>query len=115
MSEHGYMTGTSTVLALYRSDDIAEHREALCEWIKTNAIDPKGVSDRWISVEEHDGRRVIRYRAMKRTPDGRLLIDPDDPDRAWTEERTAPLLTDLPDEPSHCVMTQSVKGGVGPL
>ncbi|MER7155433.1 hypothetical protein [Streptomyces lydicus] len=105
----------TTVLALYRPDDIAEYREALCEWIKVNGLDPKAVSDRWISVEEHDGRRVIRYRAFKHTPDGRRLVDPDDPDQAWTEERTAPLLTDLPEGPSHCVMSQPVRGGVGPL
>ncbi|MGA5635067.1 hypothetical protein [Streptomyces lydicamycinicus] len=101
----------TTVLALYRSTDIAEHREALCEWIKVNGIDPKVVSDRWISVEEQGGRRVIRYRALKHTPDGRRLVDPDDPDQAWAEERTAPLLTGLPEGPSRCVMSQSAGGG----
>lgn len=101
----------TSVLALYRSDDLAEHREALCEWIKANGIQPASVAMRWLSVEEQDCQRVIRYQAFKRTPTGEVLMDPDEPHEAWTEERTAPLLVDPPDEPSRCVMGQPVKGG----
>ncbi|MFG2826100.1 hypothetical protein ACGFWI_01235 [Streptomyces sp. NPDC048434] len=95
----------TTVLALYRHDDLTEHREALCPWLKANGIDPDTVAMDWISVEEDAGQRVIRYRTFKVTPDGRRLDDPDDARQGWRVERTTPLQTGLPAGPSRCVMT----------
>lgn len=86
----------SAVLALYRADDLYEHREALCEWLKANDVDPHTVAMRWISVEGDGGQRSIRYRTFRTTATGSRLMDPDDPAQAWTEERVAPLRTDLP-------------------
>ncbi|MEU7597291.1 hypothetical protein AB0B79_30305 [Streptomyces sp. NPDC039022] len=86
----------SVVLALYRTEDLHEHREALCEWPMANGLEPRGVALRWISVEEDGERRFIRYGGFRHGLDGRRIVDPDAPDRAWTEERTAPLRTDLP-------------------
>ncbi|CAM5681742.1 hypothetical protein ADK47_24400 [Streptomyces rimosus subsp. rimosus] len=84
------------VLALYRTDDLHEHREALCEWLKANNAAPHTVALRWISVEDDGSQRSIRFHTFRTTATGSRLIDPDDPSQAWTEERTAPLRTDLP-------------------
>lgn len=105
----------STVLALYRPDDLAEHREALCEWLTGNGLDPVTVAMRWVSVEDDAGQRLIRYLAFRMTPDGRGLADPDEPNRVWTEERTAPLLTGLPDVASRCVTVRPAGVGGDPL
>ena len=78
---------------------------------QSHGIDPTHVAMRWISVEENDGQRLIRYHVYRTTHTGRPLVDPDDPDRAWTEERTSPLQTGLPDRPSHCVMVEPARGG----
>ncbi len=84
------------MLALYRTDDLHEHREALCEWLKANDVAPHTVALGWISVEDDGGQRSIRYRAFRTTSTGSRLVDPDDSHQAWTEERIAPLRTDLP-------------------
>lgn len=101
----------TTVLALYRPDDLAEHHEALNDWLIANGVDPCHVALRGISVEEQDGQRLIRYWSFARSLDGRPLADPDDPNRAWTKERTVTLVTDLPDVPSHGVTGQPARGG----
>lgn len=84
-----------TVLRLIRRPEIEQHREVLNRWLKDNGIDPDAVLDNWISTEIVDHQRVIRYQAYKLTVDGKRLIDPDDPTRAWTEELTAPLYVQL--------------------
>ncbi|MFF7576866.1 hypothetical protein ACFZBE_18050 [Streptomyces sp. NPDC008061] len=83
-----------TVLRLIQGDELSEHREALCEWLKANDIDPMSVRDRWISIELVAGSRVIRYRAFKVTTDGRRLVDPDDPTEVWSELMSRPLKVD---------------------
>lgn len=86
-----------TVLTLLRADDIAANREALCDWLRANYIDPVTAADRWISVEETDsGATVIRYQRYKINTSGRRLLDPDDDARPWVEELTILQVVALP-------------------
>jgi hypothetical protein len=85
----------TVVLRLIREAEIEANREALCDWLHTNDVDPKHVVDHWLSIERHDDQTVIRYRQYKTTEDGSRLVDPDHDDQAWSEERTAPLRVEL--------------------
>jgi hypothetical protein len=84
-----------TVLKLIQQPEIDQHREALCQWLRDNGINPDNVADQWISIELVDGQQVIRYREYKTTANGQRLIDPDDDRQGWTELRTAPMAVDL--------------------
>jgi hypothetical protein len=85
-----------TVLRLIRRPEIEQHRTVLCQWLTDNGVDPNQVDDRWLSIEhEADGQTVIRYPAFRLTADRRRIVDPDDCNRAWTEERTTPMTVEL--------------------
>jgi hypothetical protein len=89
-----------TVLRLIRRPEIEQHRTTLCGWLTANGVvDVNHVVDQWLSIEDDNGRTVIRYCAYKIDAEGRCLLDPDDDTRAWTEERTVPLVLDLPPVP----------------
>ncbi|MDQ0933791.1 hypothetical protein [Streptomyces turgidiscabies] len=85
----------AVVLRVFDRNAVAAHRETLAAWLKTNDIDPDQVADDWLSVEQSDGLRLIRYAAYRLTEDGRRLLDPRDGNRAWTVERVSPLVVDL--------------------
>lgn len=84
-----------SVLRLITRAEIERHREALCEWLSANGVDPDQVVDRWLSIELADDERLIRFRVYRVTAGGRRLMDPDDQSRAWAEERTVPLVIEL--------------------
>lgn len=96
-----------TVLRIIRQAEVAQHREALCRWLQANGLEPDRVVDRWFSIELVDGQRVIRYRQYKVTADGHWLVDPDDENRGWSEERTAALVVEL-DLPADELRSRSV-------
>lgn len=86
----------TVVMRLIRSPEVEQRREALADWLAANGIDPKRVAPLWLSIErEADGQTVIRYRHVKTTPEGRHIVDPDDSNRVWTEQRTVPLIVEL--------------------
>lgn len=87
----------TTVLRLIRLDEAGDHRTQLCDWLQANSLDPKLISDQWISIEQADsGAGVIRYRQYKVTPAGHRIVDPGDHTKAWAEERTTLLMVQLP-------------------
>jgi hypothetical protein len=85
----------AAVVRVFDREALRQHRDALGPWLKVNGIDPEMVADEWLSIEEASGQRFIRYPAFRLTQDGRRLIDPRLPDRAWTVERVSPLIIDL--------------------
>lgn len=87
-----------TVITYIDEDQVQANREVLQQWLSANSIDPHLVPlARWISIER-DGRgpASIRFGVFKRDQDGRKLLDPDNANQAWTEERTSPLMVPLP-------------------
>lgn len=85
----------AVVLRLFDRIAVAQHRAVLAAWLTANRIDPATVADTWLSIEQTAGLRLIRYEAYRRDDAGCKLIDPRDPDRAWTVERVSPLVIDL--------------------
>lgn len=86
---------STTVLEVIDRAAIDKHRDALAQWLTANHVDPRTVVPEWLSIELAGEQRLIRYQVFRTTADGMKLTDPRDPDRAWTEDRTAPLLVDL--------------------
>ncbi|MFD8516505.1 hypothetical protein ACFV27_36870 [Streptomyces antimycoticus] len=73
-------------------------REALCQWLTANGINPNDVpidADLTITTET-DGTRLIRYEAFVTDSDGRKLID-ERGQGAAIEKRTARLDVEPPD------------------
>jgi hypothetical protein len=85
----------TVVLRLIREAEIEQHREALCDWLHANNVDPKHVVDHWLSIERDDDQTVIRYQQYKTTEDGSRLVDPDHDGQARSEERTVLLAVEL--------------------
>lgn len=87
---------TAQVLRLITEPEIDLNRQPLIDWLTASGVNVKDVVGRWLSVELEDGRRLVRYRAYRTTVDGRRLLDPESPERAWTEERTTLITSDPP-------------------
>lgn len=77
---------------------IRRHRQQLSDWVQANGLDPDHITVHHpIRVEEGKGGPVIHYRAYILADDGAKQSDPDQPDRALTESRTAPCTVPPPD------------------
>jgi hypothetical protein len=85
----------AVVLRVIDHEAMAQHSEALADWIEANGIDPHTVSPEWLTIEQAGDQRFIRYPMLRRTEGGRLVSDPRCPDRVWTVERVTPLVIDL--------------------
>jgi hypothetical protein len=85
----------TVVLRLIREAEIEANRQALCDWLNANSVDPKHVVDHWLSIERDDDQTVIRYQQYRTTEDGSRLVDPDDDSQAWSEELAVPLVVEL--------------------
>lgn len=71
-------------------------RKELCDWLTVNRIDPCDVPVHGdLTTDTVDGQLVIRYEAMLRSPDGRLMLDDRGEDVA-IERRVVPLLVEPP-------------------
>ena len=70
---------------------------ALQDWLRANGLDPRDVDLAPITVEQQDGRRMIRYTAALRDAAGYRYRDPVT-DGAAREERTVPLLVQPPQD-----------------
>lgn len=81
------------------TDGAAYHRrEAMAAWLTANGVDPNDVplhAD--ITVDDQNGRRVIRYEAFQRDGNGNILVA-DDGTSSAVEERTTPLTAAAPAE-----------------
>lgn len=76
--------------------ELEGRRKELCDWLTANHIDPHDVPvDGDLTTDTVDGQRVIRYEAMLRSADGRLVLD-DRGEDAAIERRTVPLLVEPP-------------------
>ncbi|MGW1001757.1 hypothetical protein [Streptomyces sp. NPDC002520] len=65
---------------------------AVRRWLRLNGIDPHDVPlDSELVIEDSAYGMVIRHEAYLTTDDGHKYIDPDNPDRAATDDRTAVL------------------------
>lgn len=72
----------------------------LCKWACDNGLEPEDIVAAYpVTVEEVDGRRVIRYRRFLRDEDGRIRIDVEREEPESVEE-LAPLLVDPPTLPA---------------
>jgi hypothetical protein len=98
---------TARVLATITPEDMARHRDALCEWAKANGIEPRDVAARpGVTIEQTGQRKVIVYREFQRAADGSIQAHPDRPGEALTVRRAArlrvplPTLDDQPDDHS---------------
>lgn len=67
-------------------------RVAMCEWLTANGINPNHVpADSAFRIATgRSGQRTIHYTGYVTTADGNKQVDPEDRNRAWREERTAP-------------------------
>lgn len=70
---------------------------AFQDWLRANGLDPRAVDQQPITIEQQDGKPVIRYTAYLLTADGRKYRDPAT-DGAAREERTVPLVVEPPEE-----------------
>ncbi|WP_448334028.1 hypothetical protein [Streptomyces sp. DSM 41534] len=70
---------------------------ALHAWLRSNGLEPRDVDLAPITIEQRDGKAVIRYTAALRDADGHRYRDPVT-DGAAREERTVPLLVEPPVE-----------------
>ena len=70
---------------------------ALQAWLRANGLDPRDVDLAPITVEQQDGRRVIRYTAALRDAAGYRYRDPVT-DGAAREERVVPLVVEPPQD-----------------
>jgi len=74
---------------VYRTPDGMRTVQA---WLRANGIDPDDVPvDSELVIEDSAFGMAIRYQAYRLNEDGRRYVDPDDPDRVATENRTALL------------------------
>lgn len=73
--------------------------DALCDWARTNGLNPYAVStDHPITVEDTQDGRVIRCRVFVLADSGAKQVDPIRSGESWTEERTVPLTVEPPDD-----------------
>ncbi|MFE6866024.1 hypothetical protein ACFVFS_05670 [Kitasatospora sp. NPDC057692] len=84
-----------TVIRVLLREELEANRKAICAWLTANHIDPKHVDPAWISIEIYAGETLIRWKAIKRTIDGRALVDPDNPNQHWTVQLQNRLLVEL--------------------
>jgi hypothetical protein len=74
---------------MYRTPD---GMRAVQAWLRANGIEPSDVPmDSEMVLEDSTFGMLIRYEAFRTDEHGRRYVDPDDPDRAATENRTALL------------------------
>ena len=79
---------------LEREAYIDLHREHLCVWLTANGIDPKDVPIyAWVRVQ----RNQIVCPVYQRNAEGKLFVDPENPDRTARTIITVPLVAE-PDE-----------------
>jgi hypothetical protein len=72
-------------------------RDALCDWLTANGIDPHDVPvDGDLAIVDTDAGRAIRVEVELRSEDGRVLLDERE-HRAARELRTVPLVVEPPD------------------
>ncbi|MEU7435669.1 hypothetical protein AB0B07_33250 [Streptomyces sioyaensis] len=73
-------------------------QQQLCDWLTANGIDDNEVTVHDpLTVETlPDGQRIIRHTVYLRDADGHRYVDPNDPNQAAREERTAPLIVEPP-------------------
>lgn len=72
-------------------------RKELCDWLAANHIDPFDVPLHGdLTTDTVDGQRVIRYEALVRDGNGRLVADERGENEA-VERRAVPLLVEPPD------------------
>lgn len=71
--------------------------DALQDWLRSNGLEPRDVDLAPITIEQQDGKTVIRYTAALRDAAGHRYRDPVT-DGAAREERTVPLLVEPPQE-----------------
>lgn len=73
------------------------HRQALCDWLTANGLDPNDIPDHLpLRVEEGEGGMVIRYRAFVRTEEDVQQADSIYSDEVVTVERTHPCTVPPP-------------------
>ncbi|WP_405019565.1 hypothetical protein OHV05_24515 [Kitasatospora sp. NBC_00070] len=84
-----------TVIRLLYRDELEGNRQVICDWLTANHIDPCDVDPAWVSIETYAGSKIIRWKAIKRTVEGRALVDPDDPNRHWVVECHNSLIVEL--------------------
>ncbi len=90
--------GEETAIRELATHDAHDRREAMAAWLTANGVDPHDVplhAD--ITVDDQDGRRVIRYEAFQRDSDG-CIVATDEGTDAAVEERTTPLVAEPPAE-----------------
>lgn len=72
-------------------------RKELFDWLTANHIDPCDVpTDGDLTIDTVDGHRVIRYEALVRDANGRLMLN-DRGNEVAVERRMVPLLVEPPD------------------
>jgi hypothetical protein len=75
-----------------------EERQALCEWLTANGIDPNTVPlyDSGLRITEQDGQRIICYTEYVLTDTGRKQTNPDDSRKVWMRPASVPCKTEPP-------------------
>ncbi len=72
-------------------------RKELTDWLTANHIEPCDVPiDGDLTIDTVDGQRVVRYEALVRDANGRLMLN-DRGNEVAVERRMVPLLVDPPD------------------
>ncbi|MBM9621017.1 hypothetical protein [Streptomyces zhihengii] len=84
-----------TVQLRLTAAEIDAHRPALLTWVRANGIEPRTMSDRELSIEEHGTRTVICYREIQTDQHGRHLADPTHPGEVLTIRRSTEQLVTL--------------------
>jgi hypothetical protein len=96
------MTCSDPVVAVFRPEQWNHLLEAgalpaLQDWLRVNGLEPRDVDIAPITIEQHNGQRVIRYTAALRDADGHRYRDPVTGGAA-REERVVPLIVEPPQD-----------------
>lgn len=84
------MTTTHYPLA-FSPDDLHQHRQQLCQWVKANGLNPHDIPDTHpLRVEEGQDGPAIRYQCFVRNEHGDKMRHPRSPDEVWTVEAITP-------------------------
>lgn len=88
----------SHVLAAISAEDIARHRNVLCQWAEANGINPVNIAASPGLTVERTGRRThIVYREIQRDAEGHAHLDPANPHEMLTIRKATPLISPLED------------------
>jgi hypothetical protein len=94
----GTKAAATRVLTTISASDVDEHRELLCMWATDNGLIPENMASApGLTIERTGRRTVIAYAEFQRDDQGRIMVDPADPDIPWTIPRTTPLVRPLSD------------------